>query len=135
MVEGSGVVFSGDADSWGAAHPIPVLRDISGTALSDAFISCRRMSGGIRCYPLLRGLAVRLQAPVLHCTGTIAKQLIYFILACLPEDVAQASLRVITAITCKRKVESLYLREFCELVAAAVACPDIFSGDLEPAVF
>lgn len=80
-------------------------------------------------------MQIQLQAPVLHCTGTISKQLVHFILACLPEDVAGSSLRTISAITGKGNVESLYLTEFRELVASAVACPAIFTDYLDPLFF
>lgn len=134
-VKGTGVVYCRDAHCWGADRPVSVLATISYTAMCDAFSACRRLAGGVRAYPLLRGLNVELQAPVLHCTGFIAKLHIYFILACLPEDVAERSRRVISAITAKGNVQSLYLREFRELVAAAVACPAIFTEDLDPAFY
>lgn len=134
-VKGTGVVYCRDALCWGADRPVSVLAAISYTAMCDAFSACRRLAGGVRAYPLLRGLEVQLQAPVLHCTGFIAKLLVYFILACLPEDVAERSRRVISAITAKGNVQSLYLREFRELVAATVACPAIFTEDLDPAFY
>lgn len=134
-VKGTGVVYCRDAHCWGADRPVSVLANISYTAMSDAFSACRRLAGGVRAYPLLRGLNVELQAPVLHCTGSIAKLLIYFILACLPEDVAERSRQIVSAITAKGNVQSLYLRECRELVAAAVACPAIFTEDLDPAFF
>lgn len=134
-VQDSGIVFCGDAHCWGADRPVEVLSNISPTAMTEAFNACRRLAGGVRSYPMLRGLQVQLQAPVLHCTGTIAQLLVYFILACLPDDVATTSRQVISAITAKGKVESLYLREFRELVAAAVACPAIFTDDLDPVLF
>lgn len=132
-VKDSGIIYCRDAHCWGADRPVSLLANISYTAMCDAFSVCRRLAGGVRAYPMLRGLKVELQAPVLHCTGFIAKLLVYFILACLPEDVAERSRRVISAITAKGNVQSLYLREFRELVAAAVACPAIFTEDLDPA--
>lgn len=134
-VEGSGVVFCRDAFCSRADRPVQLLVNISNTAMTEAFNACRRLSGGVRCYPLLRGLQIKLQAPVLHCTGSIAQLLVYFILACLPEDNAVTARQVISAITAKGKVESLYLREFREVVAAAVACPAIFAEDLDSALF
>lgn len=134
-VEGSGVVSCIYDQCLGATHLVPVTASISKTAMTEAFNACRRLAGGVRCYPLLRGLQVELQAPVLHCTGTIAQLLVYFILSCLPADVAVKSRQVISAITSKGKVESLYLREFRELVAFAVTCPHIFTEDLDSALF
>lgn len=134
-VEGSGVVSCINARCLGATHLVPVTASISKTAMTEAFNACRRLAGGVRCYPLLRGMQVELQAPVLHCTGTIAQLLVYFILSCLPADVAAKSRQVISAITSKGKVESLYLREFRELVAFAVTCTPIFTEDLDSALF
>lgn len=135
VVKGSGILHCRDAGCWGADRAVPVLQAISASACAEAFSACRRIAGGVRSYPLLRGLKVQLQAPVLHCTGYIAKHLVHFILACLPEDVETRSKQVITAITSKGKVDSMYLREFRELVAAAVACPDIFTRDLDPVFY
>lgn len=134
VVADSGIVFCRSAFCWGADRPIQALAGISNSAMNDAYGACRRLAGGVRSYPMLRGMQVQLQAPVLHCTGMISKQLVHFILACLPEDVATISRQVICAIMSKGKVESLYLREYRELVAAAVACPAIFTEDLDPAL-
>lgn len=135
VVKGSGILHCRDAGCWGADRVVPVLQAISSSGCAEAFSACRRIAGGVRSYPLFRGLKVQLQAPVLHCTGYIAKHLVHFILACLPEDIETRSKQVITAITSKGKVDSLYLREFRELVAAAVACPDIFTRDLDPVFY
>lgn len=134
-VQGSGVVFCRDAHCLGADLPVQVLVSVSNTAMTEALNACRRLAGCVRCYPLLHGMPIHLHAPVLHCTGSIAQLLVYFILSCLPEDVAVTARQVISAITSKGKVESLYLREFREIVAAAVACPAIFTEDLDSALF
>lgn len=103
--------------------------------MPDAFNACRRVAGGVRSYPLLRGLSVHLQAHVLHCTVIISNKLVQLFFACLPEDVAATSRRFITAVTSERKVECQYLREFRELVAAAVACPVISTENFDPALY
>lgn len=77
----------------------------------------------------------RLQLPVLHCTGNLSKMVILFTLACLPPEVSAVAKRNILAITSKGKVESLYLREFRETVASAVACPAVLCADLDPVFF
>lgn len=132
VAEGSGIRFCRDDLCRGADLPVPVMTAISKTALTDAFNACRRLLGGVRAYLLLRGLPIQLQATVLHCTGTNARQLVHFFLSCLPEDVDSKSRQIIAAITDKGKVESLYVREFRELVASAVACAAIFTEDLAP---
>jgi len=114
---------------------IPFVIDIAATNLTNAMNAARRLAGGVRGYPMLRGLRTRLQAPVLHCTGTSAKMTVYYILACLPEEQKVAATRVILAIMSKGKKENLYLREFRELIAIAVACPSVLSPDLDPVFY
>lgn len=109
-VKGSGVVSCIDARCLGATRPQSVLASISNTAMTEAFNACRSLAGGVRCYPFLRGMKVEMQVPVLHCTGTIAQLLVYFILSCSPEDTAVKARQVISAIASKGMVESLYLR-------------------------
>lgn len=134
-VGGSGVVFCRNAYCMEAERPVLLLVDVSKTAMTEACNACHRLSGGVRCYPFLRGLQIKLQAPVLSCMSSIAQLLVYYIIACLPEDAAVTARQVICAMTAKSKVESLDLREFRENVAAAVACPVTLTEDLDSALF
>lgn len=111
-----------------------VLHSISKTPFTRAVNTARSVCGGVRGYPLLRGMPCRLQLPVLHCTGTMAKVLTHFVLACLPGPVQDSARMTMLAISGKGKTDALYLREFRELVAHAAARPQIFSADLD-AVF
>lgn len=108
-----------------------VLQDIARTPFDDAVKAARTACGGVRGYPLLRGMRYRLQLPVLHCTGNIAKMLNNFTLACMPEAFRDAARCTLLAISGKGSMDALYLREHRELVAHAAARPDIFSRDLD----
>lgn len=108
-----------------------VLQNIARTPFDDALKAARTACGGVRGYPLLRGMRYRLQLPVLHCTGNIAKMLINFTLACMPEAFRDAARCTLLAISGKGAMDALYLREHRELVAHAAARPDIFSHDLD----
>lgn len=110
---------------------VPVLQDIARTPFDDAAKAARTACGGVRGYPLLRGMRYRLQLPVLHCTGNIAKMLNNFTLACMPEVFRDAARCTLLAISGKGAMDALYLREHRELVAHAAARPDIFSHDLD----
>lgn len=110
---------------------VPVLHDIARTPFDDAAKAARTACGGVRGYPLLRGMRYRLQLPVLHCTGNIAKMLNNFTLACMPEAFRDAARCTLLAISGKGAMDALYLREHRELVAHAAARPDIFSRDLD----
>lgn len=61
--------------------------------LGKALNAARTACGGVRGYPLLRGMSCRLQLTVLHCTGTLAKVLTHFALACQPEVVQDEARR------------------------------------------
>lgn len=135
---------NGDAMTTGVAHctnvhcspeplPLYVLHPIAKTPFDGALNAARTACGGVRGYPLLRGMSSRLQLPVLHCTGNLAKVIIYFILACLPESVGDEARSTMLAISGKGKIDALYLREFRELVAHTAAQPSIFSRDLDVA--
>lgn len=108
-----------------------MLQDIARTPFDDALKAARTACGGVRGYPLLRGMRYRLQLPVLHCTGNIAKMLINFTLACMPEAFRDAARCTLLAISGKGAMDALYLREHRELVAHAAARPGIFSHDLD----
>jgi len=134
VVEGCGFVYCRSAYCIGADRPIPVAPGIAQTAFTEAMNVIRRLFGGVRGYALVHGLEVLLQAPVLHSTGNIANTLVFFILARMPRELEDLSKTLIRAVMSKSQMESLYLREFREPVAAGVACPGIFSEDLD-AVF
>lgn len=133
--EGSGVVHCRSDVCRGTSEPFPVLQVIPKSTFEKACNAARRVAGGVRGYPLFFGLKTRLQLPVLHCTGNLSKMVLLFTLACLPTEVCAVAKRNILAITSKGKVESLYLREYREMVASAVACPSVLSQELDPVFF
>ena len=135
LFEGSGVVHCANPESPDHAETILFVTDIAATNVTDAMHAARRLAGGVRGIPLLRHFKTQLQAPVLHSTGSTAKMVLSFILATLPEKQRLAALSILLSIVSKGKKESLYLREYRELVAAAVACPDILSPALDPALY
>lgn len=112
-------------------EPVYLLHDIARSPFGDALNAARTLCGGVRGYPLLRNMKSRLQLPVLHCTGNIAKVVIHFVLACLPETIQEDARSPLLAITGKGKTDALYLREYRELVAHAAARPELFSRDLD----
>lgn len=114
-------------------QPLYVLHPIAKTPFTGALNAARTACGGVRGYPLLRGMSSSLQLPVLHCTGNLAKVIIYLILACLPESLQERARGTMLAISGKGKMDALYLREFRELVAHTAAQPSIFSGELDVA--
>lgn len=113
------------------SEAVLVLQDIARTPFDDALKAARTVCGGVRGYPLLRGIRYRLQVPVLHCTGNIAKMLNNFTLACMPEAFRDAARCTLLAISGKGAMDALYLREHRELVGHAAARPEIFSRDLD----
>jgi len=134
VVEACGFVYFRSACCIGADRPIPDAPGIAQTAFTEAMNVIRRLFGGLRGYALVHYLEVLLQAPVLHLTGNIANTLVFFVLAHMPKELEDLSKTLIRAVMSKGQMESLYLRELRELVAAGVGCPGIFSEDLD-AVF
>lgn len=130
----TGIIYFPRAGCKEARAPAYALHAISKTAFSKALNAARTACGGVRGYPLLRGMPCRLQVPFLHCTGTLAKVLTHFALACQPQVVQDEARQILLAITGKGKMDALYLREFRELVAHVAARPYIMSSDLD-AVF
>jgi len=80
---------------------------------------------------MLRGIETQMQSPVLHCTGTNAKRVILVILSSLSKELEAKARIILLAQTAKEQMDNLYLREFRELVAAAIACPEVFPDDLD----
>lgn len=115
--------------------PICALHAISKTVFSKALNAARPAWGGVRGYHLLRGMSCRLQLPVLYCTGTLAKVLTPFALACQPEVVQDEARRIFLAITGKGKMDALYLRKFRELVAHVAVRPYILSREIDPVFY
>lgn len=126
-----GFVFCPRVECREQRRRIYVLHDIAKSPFSDALNAARTACGGARGYPLLRGMLSRLQVPVLHCTGSMAKALTHFTLACLPGTVQEMAKATVLAITGKGSMDAIYMREFRELVAHAVARPEIYSRDLD----
>lgn len=114
------------------ADPIYVLHSIAKSAFDDALNAARTACGGVRGYPLLRGMSSRLPLPVLHCTGNLAKVMCHFPKACLPAVLQERARVTLLAITGKSDKDAIYLREFRELVAHGAARPENFSRDLDP---
>ena len=132
VVEDSGIVYCRAPRCFTADKAIRVVKGISETTFNEVVNAARRLAGGVRGYPVLLDLDVMLQAPVLHCTGTAAKRVVLYVLACLPERLRAAAKRIILAIMGKGKITGLYLREFRELVALLVATPDLLGCELDP---
>jgi len=59
------------------------VTDIAATNFTEGVNSALREAGGVRGYPMLRGIETRMQSPVLHCSGTNAKLVIILILSSL----------------------------------------------------
>ncbi|OSX74323.1 hypothetical protein BU14_0294s0014 [Porphyra umbilicalis] len=131
--EDSGIVYCRGAHCLAEDVPLHVGRSIAVTTMTECFNGFRRLAGGVCGYPPLRGAPVSLQLPVLHCTGNYAKRVVLFILACQPAGLQDKARRVLLAMSGKGSMGSLYLREFRELVAAAVVHPAVFSNSLDPA--
>jgi len=131
LTEDAGVVFCRDASCVGADKPVYFITDISATNVTEGVNAARREAGGVRGYPMLRGVETRMQSPVLHCTGKNAKRVILLILSSLSEELEAKAKIILLALTAKGQMDNLYLREFRELVAAAIACPEVFSDDLD----
>lgn len=132
VVEGSGIVHCRAPRCFNADKAIRIVKGISETTFNEVVNAARRLAGGVRGYPVLLDLDVMLQAPVLHCTGTVAKRVVLSVLACLPERLRAAAKRSFLAIMGKGKIAGLYLREFRELVALLVATPDLLGCQLDP---
>lgn len=71
---------------------------------------------------------------ILHCTGKIAKSLIYFMLALLPENQRVMARRNIYSVMGRSHVDGMYLREFVRLVAHLVAVPEGLGALIDGAV-
>lgn len=111
--------------------PVYLLHDIARSPFDDAINASRTMCGGVRGYPLLRNMKLRIQLPEMHCTGNIAEVMNFFVLECLPEAVHADARSTLLAISGKGQMDALYLREHREFVAHAAARPEIFSHDLD----
>jgi len=59
------------------------MTDIAATNFTEGVNATLREAGDVRGYPMLRGIETRMQSPVLHCTGTNAKWVIFLILSSL----------------------------------------------------
>eukprot|EP00170_Pyropia_yezoensis_P003409 contig_14255_g3416 len=115
--------------SWSANHYRISIQFCSGTA-------CVACPDSNNLLPVSDGDAFTIGVlTVLHCTGTLAKVLTHFALACQPEVVQDEARRFFFAITGKGKMDALYLREYRELVALVAARPYILSRDIEPVFF
>lgn len=131
LVQDSGMLYCRSPSCLRSGRPITLLHTISQTIFSFVVNAARHLAGGVRGFPLLHGLHVRLQIPVLHCTGSLAKAVLLFVIACLPGAIQEESKGIIRAITGMSAVDKLYLQEYREMVAHGVARPSISSKDLD----
>lgn len=104
---------------------VQLLPPIAYSPLSGMFKLLRRLLGGTRGFPLLGDIPFVVQPPVLHCTGTIAKNLIWFMLSLLPASHKITARRNIFSVLGRGNMKSMYLREFSLLVAHIVADPGV----------
>lgn len=104
------------------------------TPLTAMFNLLRRRAGGVRSYPVIRSVPTMLQVPVLHCTGSIMKKLIFFFLADLGDAPKAAAKQGMYSVTGRVSLGQLYLREHIKLAALIVACEDIVGGQVDSAV-
>lgn len=109
--------------SWDAgADAVP---DVLPTPLKKMFQLLRRRAGGVRGYPVFRSVPIVLQVPVLHCTGTIMKKLLFFFLSELGELPKTNAKHGVYSVTGRASLAQLYLREHIKLIALIMACEDI----------
>jgi len=135
LTEDTGVVYCRDASCVGADKPVYFITDIAATNFTEGVNAARREAGGVHGHPMLRGIETRMQSSVLHCTGTNAERLILLILSSLSEEQEAMAKIIVLALSEKGHMDNLYLREFRELVPAAIACPEVFSDDLDVVFF
>lgn len=88
----------------------------------------------MRSYPVIRSIPTTLQVPVLHCTGSIMKKLIFFFLADLGDASKAAARQGMYSVTGRVSLGQLYLREHIKLAALIIACEDIVGGQVDCAV-
>lgn len=113
------------------ANALPV---ISPTPLTENFNLLRRRAGGVRGYPVIRSVPVVLQVPVLHCTGSILKKLMYFFLAELGKTPKAVTKQRMYSVTGRIILAHLFMREHVKLVALVLACPDIVGVPVESCI-
>lgn len=111
-----------------------VLPHIAYSPLSDMYKLLRRLLGGTRGYPLLGNIPFLVQPPVLHCTGKIAKNLVWFLFSLLPASLKVTARMNIFSIMGRSNMKSMYLREFCRLSAHVVADPQALGVPLDGGV-
>jgi len=83
LTEDAGVVYCREASCVHAEKPVYFITDIAATSFTEGVNAARREAGGVRGYHMLPGIETRVQSPVLHCNGTIAKRVILLILSSL----------------------------------------------------
>lgn len=111
-----------------------LLPYIAYSPLSDMYKLLRRLLGGTRGYPLLGNIPFLVQLPVLHCTGKIAKNLVWFLFSLLPASLKITARMNIFSIMGRSNMKSMYLREFCRLTAHVVADPQALGVPLDGGV-
>lgn len=111
-----------------------LLPSIACSPLSTFFSRVRRAFGGTRGYPLLRDIPFMVQLPILHCTGKIAKSLIFFMFALLPETLRETARRNVYSVMGRSNIGGLYLREFGRLVGHLIAVPQVLGVPIDEAV-
>jgi len=109
-----------------------VLPEHAYTPLSTVYRLLRRHLGGTRGYPLLLDIPLLIQAPVFHCTGKIAKSLMYFLLALLSQDDELSARTKIYALLGRSNLGAMYLREFGRVVAMVVSLPGALGEGVTP---
>lgn len=108
---------------------IPITPSIAPSTLTKAFSKFRRLAGGVRGYPFLRGVKVNFQAPGLHCIGNMAKKVVNLILENSHETVKDVARINIEGLVQRSGLGSLYLRHWLLTVGAAVACRELLGAD------
>lgn len=110
---------------------VHLLPPIAYSPLSDMHRLLRRLLGGTRGFPVLGDIPFVVQPPVLHCTGKISKNLIWFLFSRLTASQKIKARRDVFSLLGRGNMQSMYLREFGLLVAHVVADPDVLGVPLD----
>jgi len=111
-----------------------VLAPLPKSTIGTAFRAARHVFGGVRGTPIIPDVPIAVQHPLLHCTSSIVKAIVYFMLAWFTRSEEDTARQGIHGLEGKTNLGEMYGREFRDMAAKLLACPDVLGVPIDRAI-